>query len=66
MQAEVKEMWMKLAISLQLTASCPLTSQLKLAAKIQSQVQKGRVAGSIEYMHGIITKTSLNPDRRRG
>jgi hypothetical protein len=51
MQAEVKEMWMKQAISLQLTASYPLTSQLKLAAKIQSQVQKGRVAGSIEYVH---------------
>ena len=36
-QAVAKEM--KQAISPQLTASDPLTSQLKLAAKIQSQVQ---------------------------
>ena len=56
-------MWMKQAISLQLSASNPLTSQLKLAAKIQSQVQKGRAGGSIEYTHGFITKKSVNPDR---
>ena len=47
-KAVVKEMWMKQAIGLQLTASNPLTSQLKLAAPIpkSSPVLRGRPAAS--------------------